>query len=63
MLVRSVFFKLELACNGPIPVRIIKSSLKPSKVYDVASFSDVENWNLVYDASKLFLFNCRAYSS
>ena len=51
--VHSVFFKVELLCNGLIPVRIASSSLKPSKIYDVASFSVVESRNLVSEDGML----------
>ncbi|KAI8340503.1 trafficking protein particle complex subunit 10 [Chlamydoabsidia padenii] len=42
----SIFLKVELSCNGNLPVRILGSKLLPSKVYNVESQSEVNNWNL-----------------
>ncbi|KAI8089523.1 trafficking protein particle complex subunit 10 [Halteromyces radiatus] len=41
-----IFLKVELSCNGTLPVRILGSSLSPSKVYAVESQSQVNQWNL-----------------
>src|SRR4051812_29862186 len=47
----SVFLKVELACNGLLPVRILGSNLRPSKIYDVANQPSTEEWDLVRECN------------
>ncbi|ORZ25693.1 trafficking protein particle complex subunit 10 [Absidia repens] len=42
----SIFLKVELSCNGNLPVRILGSKLLSSNVYIVESQSEVNNWDL-----------------
>ncbi|CAO3578607.1 unnamed protein product [Absidia cylindrospora] len=42
----SIFLKVELSCNGNLPVRILGSKLLSSNVYTVESQSEVNNWDL-----------------
>ncbi|KAI8062176.1 trafficking protein particle complex subunit 10 [Gongronella butleri] len=41
-----IFLKVELYCNGNLPVRILGSGLLPSKTYAVESQSEVNEWDL-----------------
>ncbi|ORX57413.1 hypothetical protein DM01DRAFT_1334038 [Hesseltinella vesiculosa] len=41
-----IFLKVELCCNGHLPVRILGSDLLPSKTYAVESQSEVNEWDL-----------------
>ncbi|RUP49086.1 trafficking protein particle complex subunit 10 [Jimgerdemannia flammicorona] len=51
-----VFLKVELACNGLLPVRILASNLRPSKIYDVADNSLNSNWDLTLFPKQLATF-------
>lgn len=42
----SVFLKVELSCNGDLPVRILGSFAKPSTYYLVESQSEMKQCNL-----------------
>lgn len=48
----SVFLKVDVACNGDQPVRIIESTLQPSKAYQVIRQSEVDKWNWVRHAKR-----------
>ncbi|CAO3653789.1 unnamed protein product [Cunninghamella echinulata] len=41
-----IFLKVELSCNGGIPVRVRKSGILPSKLYAVDNRSEVNQWDL-----------------
>ena len=43
----SVFLKVELSCNGAMPVRILGSNVKPSTHYLVDGQSDVKQCDMV----------------
>ncbi|RUS22451.1 hypothetical protein BC937DRAFT_89086 [Endogone sp. FLAS-F59071] len=51
-----VFLKVELACNGLLPVRILGSNLRPSKIYDVANHPLIEDWDLTLFPKQLATF-------
>ncbi|KAF7731993.1 hypothetical protein EC973_007098 [Apophysomyces ossiformis] len=42
----SIFLKVELSCNGDLPVRILRSNIQPSKAYVVESQPSVEQWDI-----------------
>ncbi|OAD74957.1 hypothetical protein PHYBLDRAFT_186589, partial [Phycomyces blakesleeanus NRRL 1555(-)] len=51
-----VFLKVELSCNGKWPVRILGSTLRPSKIYVVESQPKEEQWDLTLFPKQLATF-------
>lgn len=54
----SVFLKVELSCNGDLPVRILGSYAKPSTYYLVESQSEMKQCDLVMNLFYFFFFFC-----
>lgn len=54
---KSVFLKVELSCNGDLPVRILGSFAKPSTYYLVESQSEMKQCDLVKCVLLLFLID------
>ncbi|KAI8372825.1 trafficking protein particle complex subunit 10 [Radiomyces spectabilis] len=51
-----VFLKVELSCNGDLPVRILETGLWPSKDYAIESASDSAQWDLTIFPKQIATF-------